>query len=104
MKILPNMTLSGYATLQIRVTCVQDLIDSAKFLESIGVDGSTEADIETGSFFVDLANGDGDLIACGDHVGGNLYDVVLSTHSHDQEKENPPASFDWMARDRQVKT
>lgn len=104
MKILPNMTLSGFASLKVRVTCVQDLIDTAKFLESIGVDGSTEADIDAGSFYVDLANGEGSLISCGDHLGNNFYDVILNTHSHGQEEEKPSASFDWMSRDRQVKT
>lgn len=93
--------ISGYAHASMTVNDVEDLRTLVKFLEKHHVSGSVEVELDRNRVFVNLVEGEGEFISCGDHIPpDDAYDVLLNTHSHDKPERESPPRYDWMAIDR----
>lgn len=104
MELPEGMELTGYAVLKMPMNTVAQVIEGADFLRSIGVNlGADVVDFDRGFMYVELAEGRGELIECGDHVPkGGVYvcDVLFTTHEHEEDKNQIVAQFDWPTKDR----
>jgi len=103
MKLPEGMELTGYAVLKVPVRTVAQVIEAADFLRSIGVELGTYVEGERGVMYVELAEGRAELIECGDHIpkdGVYVCDVLLTTHEHEEDKNQMVAQFDWPTKDR----
>lgn len=109
--------ISGYAHASMTVNDVEDLRTLVKFLDRHHVNGSVEVELDRNRVFVNLVEGEGEFISCGDHVPpDDAYDVLLNTHKHFKDSPaNYPANYeealeesipvdipqyDWPSRDK----
>jgi len=104
MKLPEGMELTGYAVLKVPVRTVGQVIEAADFLRSIGVElGTLWPEFERGFMYIELVEGPAQLIECGDHIPKDnvtVCDVLLTTHEHEEDKNQMVAQFDWPTKDR----
>lgn len=100
-----GIEIRGFATASTFLEDVGDMRDLVKWLDEHGVDDSIGLDFDAKRVWVELADGEGDMILCGDHlVGEDKSDVILLTHKHVDAKDNPDVEvipqYDWATRDK----
>ena len=98
-----NVSVTGFASITIRVTNVGDLLDAADYLKHLGIDEHAEADTHAGKIWIDVHE-DSVLIQeiqCGNHDQDQLpFDFILPVHKcHDEKHESVP-KFDFPSKDR----
>lgn len=95
-----KIEMSGYAYVRADARNVKDLRTLLRFLDDNKVTDTAELDWSSGYLYVSvIEDATADFIECGDHIPpDHKFDVILNTHDH--EKDNTPAMFDWPAIDR----
>lgn len=98
---MSEIQVRGFATASTVLCTVGDLIGLAKWCDQYGISSNVEIELDAnGQVWIELADGEGDMISCGDHVPpADKYDVILLTHKHEEDKPDRPA-YDWMSVDR----
>jgi hypothetical protein len=85
-----DITIAAYATAKASVRTVGDLRDLIGWLDKYRVPNDTQLDWDRGAVYVMLTNDketSAAWIECGDHlVGEELYDLLLETHQHEDDK------------------
>lgn len=96
-----GIEIRGFATASTWLEDVGDMRALVKWLDEHGVDDSIGLDFDAKRVWVELADGKGDMISCGDHVPPeDKYDVILLTHPHPEDNVEAKPKYDWMSVDR----
>ena len=96
-----KIEIRGFATASTWLENVGDVRALVKWLDQYGVDDSIGVEFEASKVWIELADGKGDMISCGDHVPPeDKYDVILLTHPHPEDNVEVIPQYDWVARDK----
>ena len=111
-----NVSVTGFASITIRVTNVGDLLDAAEYLKRLGIDEHAEADTHAGKIWIDVHPDSVPVeeIECCDHMKGENFDLLIPVHAchHHQipgqmsidEPTHQASDFDWPTKDRIKRT
>ena len=104
---MEKIKATGWVVGSVEILTVGDLREVVRELDKYKIADEIGVEMDRTTLWIELSGPEDHVpaspIMCGDHIGEEVYDFILDTHTHAEEQptlfDDVPA-FDWPSKDR----